>query len=88
MTERLVRRRAYLPSSELTRLPRYGFSFEEAEDGLVVTYPEGAVRETIDEHEGRYLVVFTHRYQRHEVKEVYSHTGRCYVVMLISAPSR
>ncbi len=83
MSERLTRNKITPPpQSEWDALTHMGCTFEETQNGLTVTYPEGAMRETINEQEGRYAVFFTFQYERRQVTELYNHFTGCYIIIL------
>lgn len=87
MSERLRRSKITPPpQSERPAFLRVGCIFEETEDGLVITYPEGAVRETIDERRGRYAVFFPFQYETREIIEHYHPSVGQYIILL--RPSR
>jgi hypothetical protein len=82
MHERLTRTITPPPQSEQEALARMGCDFEERQDEMVVTYPVGAIRETIDAREGRYAVSFTFQYEQRQVTELYNHfTGRFIIIL-------
>ncbi len=70
------------PQREREAMLRLGLEFEETPDGLVVTYPEGAMRETINEEDRRFAVFFVHHYEQRQVTEVYNRSTRSYVLFL------
>ncbi len=59
-----------------------GFEFEEREEGLVVTYPKGAMRETINEDDRRFAVFFVHHCEQRQVTEAYNWSTRSYILLL------
>lgn len=87
MSERVTRSPITPPPQNVQQaMLRLGFELEEREDGLLLTYPEGALRETINEHEGRYAVFFVHQYEQRQVTEVYNRYTKTYIILL--RPSR
>ena len=88
MSERLTRAITPPPQSEREALVLMGCDFEETQDGVVVTYPEGAYRETIDEREGRYAVFFPYRSEMRHVTELYDCSTRTYIMVLRPAHCR
>ena len=88
MTERLTRTVTPPPQREREALELIGCDFEEAEDGVVVTYPEGAYRETVDEREGRYAVFFPYRSEIREVTELFNRFTNAYIMILRPARCR
>lgn len=82
MSERLTRTITPPPQSEQQALHHMGFEFEETPDGMVVTYPAGATRETIDEREGRYAVFFLYHAELREIREVYNRFTGTYIIVL------
>jgi hypothetical protein len=86
MSERLTRAITPPPDSEVPLMQRLGCTFEETDEGMIVTYPEGATRETVDEREGRYTVFITHKRQQRQITELYNRfTGR-YIIVLRPFP--
>ncbi len=82
MSERLTRTITPPPQSEQEALGHRGCDFEETPEGMIVTYPVGAIRETIDEREGRYAVSFTFQCEQRQVTELYNHfTGRFIIIL-------
>ena len=73
------------PQREQEAMLRLGLEFEEREEGLVVIYPQGAMRETINEENRRYAVFFVHQYEQRQVTEAYNRSTRSYVLFLRSA---
>jgi hypothetical protein len=88
MTERLTRTVTPPPQSERDALVRMGCEFEETEDEVVVTYPEGAYRETIDEREGRYAVFFLYHSEMRQVTELFNRFTNAYIMILRPARCR
>jgi hypothetical protein len=87
MSERLTRSTITPPpQSEWDALLHLGCELEEKEDGLLLTYPEGALRETINEQEGRYAVFFVHQYEQRQVTELYNRFTKRFIILL--RPSR
>ncbi len=82
MTERLTRTITPPPQSELQALLHMGCTFEETQDGVIVTYPAGAYRETIDEHEGRYMVCFLYHAEMRQVTELFNRFTKTYIIIL------
>ena len=83
MSERLTRSPITPPpQSEQEAMLRLGLEFEETPDGLVVTYPQGAIRETINEHDGRDAVFFVHHYEQWQVTEAYNRSTTSYILFL------
>ena len=83
MSERLTRSPITPPPQrEQEAMLRLGLEFEEREDGLVVIYPQGAMRETINEENRRYAVFFVHQYEQRQVIEAYNRSTRSYVLFL------
>lgn len=83
MSERLTRHKITPPpQSELPILLRVGCMFEETQEGMIVTYPEGAVRETIDEGKGRYAVFFPFQYETRQIIEHYNRSIDQYMIFL------
>jgi|GEM_PF-2812037 hypothetical protein len=82
MSERLTRSPITPPpQSEQEAMLRLGLEFEETPGGLVVTYPEGAIRETINEEDRRYAVFFVHHYEQRQVTEAYNWSTRSYILL-------
>lgn len=87
MSERVTRSPITPPPQNVQQaMLRLGFELEEREDGLLLTYPEGALRETINEEDGRFVVFFVHQYEQRQVTEVYNPSTRTYILLL--RPSR
>jgi hypothetical protein len=87
MSERITRSTITPPPQrEWDDLVRLGCELEEREDGVLLTYPEGALRETINEQEGRHAVFFVHQYEQRQVTEVYNPSTKTYIILL--RPSR
>lgn len=85
MSERLTRNITPPPQSEQEALVSMGCDFAETEDGVIVTYPAGATRETIDEREGRYAVFFTFQSEMQQIRELYNRfTGRFIIVLKLA----
>lgn len=83
MSERLTRSPITPPPhSEQQAMLRLGLEFEEREGALVVTYPEGATRETINEEDRRFAVFFVHQYEQRQITEVYNCSTRSYILLL------
>jgi hypothetical protein len=74
------------PQSEWDALVRLGCELEEKEDGLLLTYPARAIRETINEQEGRHAVFFVHQYEQRQVTELYNRFTKRFIIIL--KPSR
>ena len=86
MSERLTRSPITPPPQrEQEAMLRLGFEFEEREEGLVVTYPKGAMRETINEDDRRFAVFFVHHYEQRQIIEAYNWSTRSYILFLRSA---
>ena len=83
MSERLTRSPITPPPQrEQEAMLRLGLEFEEREEGLVVIYPQGAMRETINAENRRYAVFFVHQYEQRQVTEAYNRSTRSYVLFL------
>lgn len=82
MSERLTRTITPPPQSEQEALVRMGCDFEEMPDGMIVTYPVGAIREMIDEREGRYAVFFTFQSEQRQVTELYNRFTDRFIIIL------
>ncbi len=88
MSERLMRTITPPPQSEREALLLMGCNFEETPDRVVVTYPEGAYRETIDEREGRYAVFFPYHSELRQVTELFNRFTNAYIMILRPARCR
>lgn len=83
MSERLTRSPITPPPQrEREAMLRLGLEFEEREEGLVVIYPEGAIRETMDEEDRRFAVFFVHHYEQRQVTEAYNRSTTSYILFL------
>jgi hypothetical protein len=83
MSERLMRSPITPPPPDAQEaMRRLGCRFEEREEGLLIVYPEGASRETVDERVGRYTVFIVQHYQPRQIVELYNYLTRHWIIIL------
>ena len=71
MDPRLSRDRVQAISEDLDNLQAMGFTIEQGEEGMTVTYPEGASRIPISRREGLSIVFFIYHYEQRQMSEQY-----------------
>ena len=78
----ISRDNVYWLSEDIDVLKGMGLTIEPMGDVFLVTYPEGAVRETIPEPEGLCIVFFTYHYERRQMTECYNPHNEAYALTL------
>ena len=82
MSTRISRDNVYWLSEDIDVLAGMGLTLEQTEDVFLVSYPEGAVRETIPGPEGLCIVFFTYHYERRQMTERYNPHNGAYALTL------